>query len=119
MMKKKILLVEDTPTILKMAEFRLRKADFEVVTAQSGEEALEIVDKERPDLMLLDYGLPGIDGAEVCRRFKSDERLKRIPIIIFSATLEDLKRVKEFGADDGILKPYESEGLIAKIKEHL
>lgn len=118
-MKNKILLVEDTFTILKMAEFRLKKADFEVITAQSGEGALEAVNKDRPDLILLDYGLPGIDGGEVCRRLKSDERFKAIPVIIFTATVENLKTVKEFGADDGIVKPYEPEELIAKIKKYL
>jgi DNA-binding response OmpR family regulator len=118
-MKKKVLLVEDTPTILKMAKFRLEQSGFDVIEAQSGEEALELVSKCSPDIILLDYGLPGIDGGEVCRRLKSDQKFKSIPVIIFTATIENFQLVKDVGADDGIMKPYESAELIEIIKKYL
>ena len=118
-MKRKILLVEDTPTILLMAKFRLEKADFEVIAAKNGEEALELITQCRPDIILLDYGLPGMDGGEVCRRLKNDGRFSSIPVIIFTATIENLKLVKGLGVEDGILKPYEPEDLIKKIEKCL
>jgi len=117
--KKRILLVEDTEAILKLTKFRLEKAGFEVITATDGLLALEAVQNSNPDIILLDFGLPGIDGIEVTRRLKADERHKAIPIIVFTATIENLKQFEEFGADDGILKPYEPEELIEKIKKHL
>jgi two-component system alkaline phosphatase synthesis response regulator PhoP len=118
-LKKKILLVEDIVAILKLTKFRLEKAGFEVVTALSGQAALQIAQSATPDIILLDYGLPDMDGSEVIKRCKSDPRCKAIPIIIFTASLENLKLVKELGADDGILKPYEPEDLIANIKKYL
>jgi DNA-binding response OmpR family regulator len=117
--KKKILLVEDAIAILKLTKFRLEKAGFEVITAIDGSSVLEVVKNNTPDIILLDYGLPGIDGNEVTKRLKSDQRYRAIPIIIFTASLENLKFVKELGADDAILKPYESDELIEKIKKYL
>ncbi|MFH1640594.1 MAG: response regulator [Candidatus Omnitrophota bacterium] len=117
--KKKILLVEDTIAILKLTKFRLENAGFEVVAATDGQIALEIMQNNRPDIVLLDYGLPKLDGAEVARRIKSDERYKAIPVIMFTASLENLKLIRELGIEDGILKPYEPEELILKIKKYL
>jgi len=117
--KKRILLVEDTVAILKLTKFRLEKAGFEVITAIDGQTALEAVKNDSPNIILLDYGLPDIDGNEVCRRIRSDQRYKAIPIIMFTASVENLKLIKESGADDGILKPYEAEELITKIRKYL
>ena len=117
--KKRILLVEDTEAILKLTKFRLEKAGFEVITATDGLLALEAVQNSKPDIILLDFGLPGIDGIEVTRRLKADERYKAIPIIVFTATIENLRQLEEFGAEDGILKPYEAEELVEKINKHL
>lgn len=117
--KKKLLLVEDTDAILKLTKFRLEKAGFEVVTATDGEAALEAVENHLPDIILLDFKLPKIDGNEVVARLKSDPKFKAIPIIIFTASLENSKLAQEMGADDVVLKPYEPEGLISKIKKYL
>jgi CheY-like chemotaxis protein len=117
--KKKILLVEDTEAILKLTKFRLEKSGFEVITAVDGQAALDAVKDNSPDIILLDYGLPVIDGTEVSRRLKTDQRYKAIPIIVFTASIENLKPIKELGVEDGILKPYEPEELIAKMKKYL
>jgi DNA-binding response OmpR family regulator len=117
--KKKVLLVEDTPAISKLTCFRLEKAGFEVITAMDGLAALEAVKNNLPDIILLDCGLPGIDGGEVIRRLKADERFKKIPVVIFTATIENVNYSRQFGADDAIAKPYEPEELIAKIKNIL
>jgi two-component system phosphate regulon response regulator PhoB len=117
--KKKVLLVEDTPAISRLTCFRLEKAGFEVFTAMDGLAALEVVKNNLPDIILLDCGLPGIDGGEVIRRLKADERFKKIPVIIFTATIENVKYFRQLGADDAIAKPYEPEELIAKIKNNL
>lgn len=117
--KKKVLLVEDTLAISKLTKFRLEKSGFEVITAMDGLAALEAVKNDRPDAILLDYGLPEMDGGEVLKYLKSDERFKAIPVIIFTATVENIEIFKELGADDVIEKPYEPEELIAKIKNKL
>lgn len=117
--KKIILLVEDTEAVLKLTKFRLEKAGFEVITAGDGQAALAAVENNKPDIILLDFGLPKMDGSEVARRLKSDERFKALPIIMFTASIENTKHIEEFGVDDYILKPYEPEEMMVKIKKYL
>ena len=105
--------------ILKLTKFRLEKAGFEVITAMDGQSALEAVKNNSPDIILLDYGLPVMDGGEVSKHLKSDQRYKAIPVIIFTATLENLELIREWGAEDVVLKPYELEELITKVKKYL
>ena len=118
--KKRILLVEDEPDLIKLTVFRLEKAEYEVIVAADGKQGLEIAEKERPDLILLDLGLPVIDGYEVCCRIKSDKRLKDIPVLIMTASTDRIKeKVKEIGADGYVLKPFEPQDLLLTIKRYV
>ena len=115
---KKILVVDDDPDILTVLKLRLKKAGYEVMVAANGEEALDLIKKETPELVLLDLLLPGIQGEEVCKQIKQDDKLKKIPVILFTASVSDIEsRVKKIGADDFIEKPFEAENLLAKIKK--
>ncbi len=117
--KHKILLVEDTESILKLTKFRLETMGFDVFTALDGASAVEAVRSDRPDLILLDHGLPDMDGFEVARTIKADNELKPIPIIMFTASQENLKNIESAGIQAGLLKPYEPEELLSKIRECL
>lgn len=117
-MAKKILIVDDEPDLLLMMSLRLQSAGYEAIKAASGEEALDVVKKTCPDLILLDLLLPKIQGEEVCKRVKADPKLKRIPIIVFTASITHIReKTEEMGADDYILKPFEPENLLFKIKK--
>ena len=114
----KILIVDDEPDILEIVSFRLKKAGYKVLTAEDGQEALDIVRSKKPDLILLDLTLPGIDGYEVCRILKADKIFKSIPIIFLTASqvIKVEERSKGAEADDYILKPFEPEELLEKVK---
>ena len=117
-MAKRILVVEDELDILKMTVFRLKREGYEVVTAMDGAKGLEMAEKEKPDLIFLDLNLPVIDGYEVCRKLKADKELKKIPVVILSASSDKIKeKSAEIGADDYMIKPYEPAELKAKAKE--
>jgi len=114
---KRILFVDDEVDVQKVAVFRLRKAGYEVVTAVNSDEALDWIQKERFDLIFLDLRLPGISGAEICKKIKSDENLKKTPVILFTASVRNLPLLtKEVGADDFLIKPFETEQLLEKVK---
>ncbi|HQB12680.1 MAG TPA: response regulator [Candidatus Omnitrophota bacterium] len=116
-MPKRILFVDDEVDVQKVAVFRLRKAGYEVVTAVNSDEALDWIQKERFDLIFLDLRLPGISGAEICKKIKSDENLKKTPVILFTASVRNLPLLtKEVGADDFLIKPFETEQLLEKVK---
>jgi PAS domain S-box-containing protein len=117
----KILIVDDYPANVKLLERNLRTAGYETVAAYDGEEALEKVRMERPDLVLLDIMLPKIDGFEVCRRLRADEATAVIPIIMITALMETEDRIRglESGADDFISKPFDRGELLARVKSLL
>jgi sigma-B regulation protein RsbU (phosphoserine phosphatase) len=117
-----ILLVEDNPTNLQMLFQLLEKSvGCKLLVAKNGETALNIVKKTRPDLILLDIMMPGIDGFEVCRRLKADARTSRIPIIFLSALDDTADKVKglQLGAVDYVSKPFQAEEVIARVNTHL
>ena len=118
---KKILIVDDEPDILKVVTFRVKKMEYEVVTATNGQEALDLIQKEEPDLILLDIELPVMNGYEVCQRVKTNEKLKHIPIIFLTASSASkiAEKAKEFNADDYLIKPFDSEELLKKIKNFI
>jgi CheY-like chemotaxis protein len=119
-MVKKILIVDDEPDLLRVACFRLEKSGYQVLTAVNGREALELVEKESPDLVLLDVRLPLIGGPDVCLRIKKNEELKHIPVILFTASTQDInEKVRGCGAQGYILKPFSAEELLDKIKEFI
>ena len=118
MAKQKILAVDDEEDILELLRFNLTKEGFAVVCAASGEEALKTALSQRPDLILLDLLLPGIDGLEVARRLKKDASTKEIPIIMVTAKGEEADIVAglEVGAEDYITKPFSRKVLIARVR---
>jgi len=118
MAKPKILVVDDEEDILELLRFNLTKEGFAVVCAASGEEALKSARQERPNLMLLDLLLPGMDGLEVARRLKSDPSTQEIPVIMVTAKGEEADIVAglEVGAEDYITKPFSPKVLIARVR---
>lgn len=119
--KYKLLLVDDLPLNLKVLGNLLKKQNYELVIATNGEEALEKVKNENPDLILLDIMMPGIDGFEVCKRIKNNPHNKEIPVIFITAKSEVSNIVQGFqaGASDYISKPFNSEELLARISTQL
>jgi len=118
-MSKKILLVDDEVGLVEMVKMRLEASGYNIICAYDGQEALEKAKKEKPDLIILDLMLPKMDGYKVCGLLKSDSRYSKIPIIMFTARIqeEDLVLGKELGADGYITKPFEPKILLGKIKE--
>src|SRR3990167_2216133 len=112
----KILIVEDDPSIAIGLEDNLKMAGFHAVVARDGEEALEKVKKEKPDLIILDIMLPKMNGLDVCRKLK--EQGSRVPVIILSALGQESDKVTglELGADDYVTKPFSPRELIVRIK---
>ena len=117
----KILIVEDNRENIDLLVYFLRPQGYNLITATNGAKGLELVKKERPDIILLDIMLPKMDGFEVCERLKKDDSTKYIPIIMITA-LKDLKdklRALQVGADDFITKPFENVELLARVKSLL
>ena len=121
MAKEKIFVVDDEQDILELVEFILYKENYRVKCFDSGEEILKAVKQDRPDLVLLDLMLPGVDGFDVCKIMKNDEGLKEVPIIMLTAKGEEADVVSglEIGADDYIVKPFSSRVLTARVKAML
>ena len=117
----RILIVDDTPENLAVLTQLLRGEGFEVLSALSGNRALQVAGRQPPDLVLLDIRMPEMDGYEVCRRFKEDPGLKAIPIIFISAAADTEVKVKAFtnGGVDFISKPFEPEEVLARVRTHL
>ena len=117
---KKILVIDDEPDIVAIIVFRLKKSGYDVVGVADVAEAFQKVKSDQPDLILLDFGLPCMPGEDLCRALKADPRYAKIPIIIISASSNELKeRSLACGAEDYILKPYEFSGLLSKINKLL
>ena len=114
----KILIVDDNEITLKLIKRYLEGSSFEVVTASDGEECLNIVSENRPDIILLDVMMPKLDGYETIKTLKTNNDTKHIPVIIVTALNDVTNQVKsiEYGADDFISKPIEEQLLVAKIK---
>ncbi len=114
----KILVVDDEPSIVDVLTYNLKKAGHQPLVARDGERALELARAERPDLVILDLMLPGIDGLEVCRTLRKGGDL---PIIMLTAKDEEIDRVVglEMGADDYVVKPFSVRELMARVKSVL
>ena len=119
--KQLILIVDDVPRNIQVIGTILRKKGFLVSIAQSGSQALNIIDQSRPDLILLDIVMPGMDGFETCRRLKTNSVTTDIPVIFLSALSDTVDKVKglNIGAVDYVTKPIEPEELLARINTHL
>ena len=110
-----ILVVDDEPAIVDVLTYNLKKAHYRVLVARDGRSAIEIAQKERPDLIILDLMLPGMDGLEVCSSLR---REGDVPIIMLTARDEEVDRVVglELGADDYVVKPFSVRELLARVK---
>lgn len=118
MSKKVILAVDDEPNILLSIEFILDMEGYEVHTARDGDEALEVAERVRPDLILLDINMPRKDGYEVCRILREREDMAGIKVIMLTAKGQTLERKKglEVGADEYVTKPFSADELLSAIK---
>lgn len=115
------MVVDDEAYIVELVKFNLEKEGYQVSVATNGMEALDMVQAERPDLILLDIMLPNVDGLEVCRTLKQNKDTNWIPIIMLTAKGEEIDTVLglEMGADDYIKKPFSPRELIARVKARL
>src|SRR6266542_2619993 len=115
-----ILVVDDIPENVRLLEAVLIPRGYEVVTATSGEQALELLKTEEPDLILLDVVMPGLDGYAVCRALRADEETAMLPVIMVTSSIgpEKTKAIAA-GADDFIPKPFNQEELLTRVKSLL
>ena len=122
-MSKKIMLVDDEPELRGIVALRLESLGYRVVIADDGQEAIQLLETEKPDLILLDVMMPGMDGYEVCNEIKTRDETSHIPVILFTAKPEQKEKIRSnysfIAADDYILKPFETEDLLAKIKRFI
>jgi phosphate regulon transcriptional regulator PhoB len=114
----KVLVVDDEKDIVELVRYHAEKAGFRCVTAGDGASALRLVREQRPDLVVLDLMLPGLDGLEVCRQLRREPATARLPVIMLTARAEEVDRVVglEVGADDYVVKPFSPRELIARIR---
>ncbi len=121
MARKKILVVDDERDLLEIIAFNLRREQYDVLTAEDGETAVQIAQRETPDLVILDLMLPGIGGLEVCRRLRAEPRTARTPIVMLTAKGEEVDAVVGLsqGADDYVRKPFGVKELMARVAAHL
>ncbi len=114
-MSKKILVVDDEPEIVKVVKAYLEKAGYQVVIARDGAQALSVFQREKPDLIILDLNLPGIDGLDVCRTIR---RESDVPVLMLTARVEEADRLigLELGADDYVVKPFSPREVVARVR---
>lgn len=113
-----VLVVDDEPDIVEIVQYNLEKAGFTVLTATDGAAALQHAREHTPSIIVLDLMLPGLEGTDVCRILKQDERTRSIPVLMLTAKGEEMDRVVglELGADDYVVKPFSPRELTLRIK---
>ena len=121
MAKEKILVVDDEEDIVELVRYNLSREGYQTLIAETGEKALRLARTEKPDLIVLDLMLPGMDGLEVTRAIKGDAELRRIPIVMLTAKdgEPDIVAGLELGADDYIVKPFSTRVLVARARAAL
>ena len=117
-MSARILVVDDVPVNVRVLEAKLTAEYFDVITASGGQEALDLIGREAPDIVLLDVMMPDIDGYEVCRRIKADPHTAHIPVVMITALSDTRERVEglQAGADDFLTKPVNDIALFARVR---
>ncbi len=117
-MKQKVLVVEDDKDIQEIIEYNFTSEGYGVITCSDGEDALDIIRHETPDLVILDWMLPNLSGSEILRQVRSSKKIRKTPIIMLTARTEEIDKLKAFdtGADDYITKPFSNAELIARTK---
>ena len=120
-MSKRILVIEDQEDNRRILRYLLTSADYEVIEAVTGEDGVSQAERERPDLILMDIQLPGLDGYEATRRIKANPALRHIPIIVVTSYALSGDDVKAFaaGCDAYVTKPFSPRQLLATIRERL
>ena len=118
MADEKVLIVDDEEHIVELLQFNLSNAGYRVITANNGLDALKMVKENKPDLLLLDLMLPGVDGLDVCKEIRRDKDISKTSIIMLTAKGEELDKILglELGADDYVTKPFSIRELLARIK---
>jgi len=113
-----VLIVEDEPPLIEVLRYNLQSAGFDTLTTADGEEALLLVEEENPDLVILDWMLPGMSGIEVCRSLRERRKTRGLPIIMLTARGEEGDRIRglDAGADDYVTKPFSPNELIARAR---
>ena len=113
-----ILIIEDDPSLVELLRYNLENEGFEVSIARDGEEGLESIATQAPDLVVLDWMLPNVSGIEVCRQLRQKSETRSMPVIMLTAKGEESDRLRglETGADDYIVKPFSPAELTARIK---
>ena len=117
-MKKKILVIDDQEDLLELTRRVLQSHGYEVLTLNDGENALETIKKESPDLVLMDMIMPIKDGAQICQEIKSDTSVRHIPVILTTGQMIEKSEYSQeglTGVDDYLMKPFEIDELLAKI----
>ena len=116
-----ILIVDDTPANLDVLSETLHSAHYDVAIATNGERALKQLERKRPDLILLDINMPGMDGFELCSRIKADPNISHIPVIFITAFTDIDHKVKGFecGGIDFIIKPFQAQEILVRVRTHL
>src|SRR5438128_12645690 len=117
-MASKVLIVEDEQGVVHLLRARLEREGFQVIAAYDGQAGLRAVTEARPDLLILDLTLPGLDGFEICRRIRRQPETARLPILVLSGRTEEVDKVVllELGADDYVTKPFSPKELVARVK---
>lgn len=118
MCKKKILLIDDEEYIVELIKYNMEQNGFDVIYGYNGEEGIKLAEAEKPNIIILDVMMPGIDGYEVCKRIRNNKITKDIPIIMLTVKREEADKVigLELGADDFVTKPFGVRELVARIK---
>jgi len=118
MNQSRILVVEDDDDIAQLLAITMKKAGFDVAISDNGYEALNLIRKHPPDLLILDLMIPGIDGLEVCKAMKRDPRTAAVPVLIVTARGEEIDRIigLELGADDYVVKPFSPRELLLRVR---
>ncbi|GAG90070.1 unnamed protein product, partial [marine sediment metagenome] len=120
-MDKKILVIEDDPSALRLIEYTLQQEGYQVLTVPNGLEGLRKARREEPDLIIIDIMLPGIDGFEVCHRLRAEPQTAKLPILILSAKAREMDKATGLtvGADDYMTKPADPLEIISRVESLL
>ncbi len=119
--RKRILICDDDPAILRVLQVNLEVEGYETLLAHHGEEALEVANREHPDLIILDIMMPRLDGYQTAERLKAADDTKHIPVVFLSAKAQasDIEKGKTYGVEDYLTKPFDPDTLVETIERLL